>query len=111
MAGVSEDRFDPNGKMTRAMMVTVLGRRAGVDVSKYTKSSFTDVKAAWALPYIEWAKENKIVSGTSATTFSPDAPATREQMATFLFNYAKYAKLPNTQGMDQNAVDRFIDSL
>ena len=111
MSGVSEDRFDPNGKMTRAMMVTVLGRRAGADVSKYTKSSFKDVKAAWALPYIEWAKENKIVSGTSATTFSPDAPATREQMATFLFNYAKYAKLPNTQGMDQNAVDRFIDSL
>ena len=111
MAGVSDTRFDPNGSMTRAMFVTVLGRHAGADVAKYTKSSFSDVdikKLSWAYQYIEWAKDNKIVSGTSATTFAPNAPVTREQMMAIFYRYAQFKGI-NTEGVDVNSFNRFGD--
>lgn len=89
-AGTSTDTFSPNMGMTRGMFVTVLGRRAGVDNAMPASSSFTDVQLSdYFAPYVEWAKENGIVSGTSQTTFSPSMQITREQMATILYRYAE----------------------
>lgn len=76
--------------MTRGMFVTVLGRKAGTDIVRPAPTSFTDVKPSDCFaPYVEWAKENGIVSGTSETTFSPDQNITREQMATILYRSAE----------------------
>ena len=88
--GTAKDKFSPNMPMTRGMFVTVLARLANVDASSYKESSFKDVnKAAYYMPYIEWASKNGIASGISATTFAPDQAITREQMAVIMVNYAK----------------------
>lgn len=89
--GMTETRFQPQGKLTRAMFVTLLGRMAGVEAEARWETSFVDVKqGAYYGPYVAWAQENGIVEGTSQTTFSPNAEVTREQMATFLYRYAKF---------------------
>lgn len=76
--------------MTRGMFVTVLGRMAKVDTESYTSNSFSDVPtAAYYAPYISWANDESIVSGTGNGRFSPDTPITREQIAKMLFTYAQ----------------------
>ena len=87
MNGVGDGMFDPAGTLTRAQLVTILYRVAGepaVDV----KGVFTDVPAdAWYAKAVEWAAENEIVKGIGSNKFAPDAPITREQIATILFRY------------------------
>lgn len=87
MNGVSEDRFDPNGTLTRAMFVTILYRAAGEPgIAKY--SSFTDVaENQYYANAVAWASENGIVNGVSANKFAPDAAITREQMAAIVYRY------------------------
>lgn len=89
-SGTSDQTFSPNTAMSRGMMVTVLGRLAGADVSSYKTSSFTDVKKdSYYLPYIEWAYKKGIVNGVGNNQFAPDKAVTREEMAVILQNYAK----------------------
>lgn len=89
--GISDTEFGPYQSMSRAMFVTVLGRMSGVNADKYTNEKFTDVQSgSYYEGYVVWAAKNGIVQGTSDTTFSPDAPVTREQMAVFLYRYAQY---------------------
>lgn len=89
--GVSTTSFAPNDGMNRAMFVTVLGRMASVNDGAYSNRSFGDLqKNAYYEGFVVWAAENGIVQGTSDASFSPDAPVTREQMAVFLYRYAKY---------------------
>ena len=86
--GTSKTAFSPNAGMTRAMFVTVLGRMASVDASKYTTSKFSDVSSgSWYGGYVAWATEKGIVSGMGSGKFSPNASITREQMATILLKY------------------------
>ncbi len=88
MQGTSETTFVPNGITSRAMLVQVFFNIAG-DPGASDPSVFEDVADnAWYAQAINWAYANKITSGTSATTFSPNRPVTREQVATFLFNFA-----------------------
>lgn len=88
--GTSATKFSPNTPMTRAMFVTVLGRNAKADTSRYSFTSFADVQVStWYGPYVEWAHCNSIVHGTSGTKFAPDASITREQIATILYRYAE----------------------
>ena len=89
--GTSATTFAPNAAMTRGMFVTVLGNKAGLDTKEYPSSSFSDVKAGtWYAPYVEWAAQNGIVTGTGNGRFSPEQSVTREQMAVILYNYAKF---------------------
>ncbi|RFZ77388.1 LysM peptidoglycan-binding domain-containing protein [Lacrimispora amygdalina] len=89
MTGTSSTTFSPNGSMTRGMFVTALGRLADADVSGYTKSSFTDVKAnAYYMGYIEWGVKNNILVGIDGDKFDPDGLVTREQMAVIMDRYA-----------------------
>jgi uncharacterized repeat protein (TIGR02543 family) len=100
LSGTSETIFAPNTSMTRGMLVTALGRLAGVDVKAYTTNSFTDVKADSAfLPYIEWAYKKGVVQGTGNSRFAPDRAITREEIAVIFANYAKAIgyKLPVTR--------------
>lgn len=88
-AGTSKTTFGPTGNMTRSMFVSVLGRMAGVDTSKYKgKSTFSDVPAnAYYAPYVEWAAKHGITSGVGNGRFAPDEPITRQQMAAFFIRY------------------------
>jgi uncharacterized repeat protein (TIGR02543 family) len=89
--GTSATTFSPQMPMTRGMLVTVLGRLAGVDVSKYTASSFDDVATdQYYAAYVEWAKENGIVAGIGDNLFAPDADITRQDMAVILYRYAQF---------------------
>lgn len=89
LSGTSETTFAPNTAMTRGMLVTALGRLAGVDAKAYTTSSFTDVKADSAFcPYIEWAYKKGIVQGIGNQQFAPDRAITREEIAVIFANYA-----------------------
>ncbi len=83
--------FSPSDTMTRAMIVSVLHRIAGKPQTT-VNNPFKDLEAGqtWYHEAVLWAYENGIVTGTSATTFAPTGAVTREQMATFLFRFAKY---------------------
>ena len=88
MSGTSATTIAPDGVTTRAQLVTMLYAQAGSP--KTTKAgSFTDLTESWYVDAVNWAAEKGVVSGTSATTFSPNAAITRQDMATILYNYAK----------------------
>ncbi len=107
-SGVGNGNFDPKGTMTREMFVTVLGRFAGIDVSKYTGSSFSDVKAGrWSAPYIQWAAKNGIVSGYSDSTFRGTKGITRQEMCSIVKRYIDRYSVTLEQ---VNAEKSFTDS-
>ena len=88
--GVGEAHFDPEGQVSRAMLVTVLYRLAGEPEVDF-KTCFLDVKKGqWYSEAVIWAYEEGITMGTDAAHFSPDAAVTREQTATFLCRYAQW---------------------
>lgn len=84
-SGTSANTFSPNASCTRAQMVTFLWQANGSP--KATKANpFTDVSTnAYYYDAVLWAAEKGITSGTTATTFSPDATLTRGQAVTFLW--------------------------
>ena len=89
--GTSTSTFSPNADITRAMLVTALGRLAGIDPAAYPSSNqFTDVSAAaYYAPYVEWAASNGIIKEAAEQTFAPNAAITREQLAAMMHQYAK----------------------
>ena len=94
MNGIASDRFDPEGSMTRAMLVTVLWRYAGSP--KEGTNRFTDVaNGQWYTEAVAWAAENGVVNGVGNNRFDPEGKITREQMAAILY---RYAKQPQTNG-------------
>ena len=83
--GIGENLFGAKLPCTRAQIVTFLWRAAGSPEPK-GMSGFVDVSAdAYYAKAVAWAVEEGIVSGTSATTFSPDAVCTRAQSVAFLY--------------------------
>lgn len=87
--GTSATTFSPDSPCTRAQMATFLWRAAGSPEPVSKTCIFTDVPAdAYYAKAVQWAYEQKITVGTSATTFSPDETCTRAQMATFLCRVA-----------------------
>ena len=81
--------FEPEGKMSRAMLVTVLYRMAKPESVESTHN-FKDVaKGQWYSDAVAWAAANGIVSGISATEFAPDSDISREQMALIIYRFAK----------------------
>lgn len=84
------DQFLPNAKLTRAMMATTLYRLAG-QPEVTAENPFRDVAVdSWYTDAVLWAAENGVTTGTTADTFSPNAPLTREQMAAFFYRFAQY---------------------
>ena len=86
--GTSASTFSPNASCTRAQMVTFLWRAHGSP--KATGANpFTDVSTSdYYYDAVLWAVANGVTNGTSATTFSPDAPVTRAQAVTFQWRAA-----------------------
>ncbi len=88
--GVTETTFDPNGLLTRAMLVTVLWRAEGKPQVNYAMP-FNDVdEESYFAEAVRWAASEGIVNGYSETEFAPDQNITREQIAAIMFRYAKY---------------------
>ena len=107
-AGTSAKTFDPEVKMTRGMLVTVLGRLAGVDASKYTTAYFEDVsKSAYYFGYIEWARQNNIVSGTDTYIFEPDRAITRQEICKIMVTFSDYMNITLTKNF---AAKKFADA-
>lgn len=88
-SGTSETTFSPNGDCTRAEAITFLWRAAGSPVSENRSMNFVDVPSdAYYFDAVLWAIENGITSGTSETTFSPNANCTRADVVVFLWRIA-----------------------
>lgn len=81
--GKAPGKFDPDGIMTRAEMVTVLWRALG-SPEPTKPASFTDLTQDWYKDAIAWAEENKVVDGVAEGKFAPSATVTREQVVTVL---------------------------
>lgn len=89
MNGVGGGRFEPDGQLTRAQLVTVLYRAAGEPDTGKQVNPFTDVPDdTWYTKAVIWAANNGIVNGVAKNTFAPDDSITREQIAAMLYRYA-----------------------
>lgn len=109
--GTDYNKFAPDTTMTRDMFVTVLGRLAGVDVSRFKTSSYSDVPinatTSWYAPYVEWATQMGIVEGYGDGTFGPDNKITHQQMYQLMYKYTIFVKnkKTNISGTSINASD------
>ena len=87
--GVALDRFDPDGTMTRAMLITVLYRLEGAPAI-LPETGFTDVPSnEWYSHAVAWGKLRGIIGGVGGGRFAPEDEVTREQAATILFRYTQ----------------------
>lgn len=98
--GTGSDTFSPNAGMTRAMFATVIGRlyeRSYGEIKTSDTHAFTDCNYGdYYGKYVDWAAENKIISGYGNGRFNPDDLITREQMAAILYRFVKFLGfLPN----------------
>lgn len=85
--GLTATTFGPDVTVSRGQVATFLYRAASASKPN-TFNPFTDVKTtAYNYDAILWAYDNRITTGTSDTTFSPDASCTRAQIVTFLYRY------------------------
>ena len=100
MSGVSENQFDPSGKLTRAMLVQMLYNMESRPACD-TENAFIDVPVGqWYTDAVIWANDAKIVSGMGEGLFAPNMEITREQMVAMLYNYAKYKGYDVTASAD-----------
>lgn len=101
MAGVSANRFDPKGTVTRAMVAQVLYAREGKPAVSGA-AAISDVPAnAWFHDAMQWAKAQGVIAGYPDGRMEPNAPVTREQLAVILHSYAqkKDMDLSKTAGL------------
>jgi len=91
-SGVGDNRFSPQGSMTRAMFVTVLWNLEGKPgVSGNSVPLFDDVsEGLWFYEAVMWAAENGIVGGVGNNRFAPQNSVSRQEMAVMLVNYAQH---------------------
>lgn len=100
--GTSPSTYGPTLEVTRAQMAVFLWRFAG-EPEPFGPHPFTDVPAnAWYEKAVAWLVERGITSGTSPTTYSPDAVVTRAQMATFLWRFAGRPMVGDSASFERN---------
>ena len=87
MSGTSDTTFAPFAVATRAQIVQILYNLAG-EPAVTGETPFTDLTSDWYQNAVLWAYQTGVVAGTSATTFAPEKPVTREQIAVILMGYA-----------------------
>ena len=108
--GTTPTTFSPNNKVTRAQMAVFLHRNAG-EPAPAGQQNFTDVPTtSYANTAISWLVEAGITTGTTPTTFSPQANVTRAEMAVFLWRYnCPDPNLGNVTTLAGNGVGGFVD--
>ncbi len=103
--GTGDNKFTPDGNMTRGMLVTVLYRLAYEPDA--VNADFGDVAAnAYYSDAVAWAESQGVVKGYSNNAFGPEDDVTREQLATILYRYAEKNGYPTDQ---QNTTGTFTD--
>ena len=96
MSGIGNDLFGPKLTTTRAQIVQILYNLEGEPKVSGT-TPFTDLTQDWYQDAVLWAYQTGVVAGTSSTTFEPDLPVTREQIAVILMEYVtRVLKLERT---------------
>ena len=96
MSGIGNDLFGPKLTTTRAQIVQILYNLEGEPKVSGT-TPFTDLTNDWYQDAVLWAYQTGVVAGTSSTTFEPDRPVTREQIAVILMEYVtRVLKLERT---------------
>ncbi len=96
MSGIGNNLFGPKLTTTRAQIVQILYNLEGEPKVSGT-TPFTDLTQDWYQDAILWAYQTGVVAGTSSTTFEPDLPVTREQIAVILMEYmTRVLKLERT---------------
>ena len=96
MSGIGNDLFGPKLTTTRAQIVQILYNLEG-EPKVSGKTPFTDLTNDWYQDAVLWAYQTGVVAGTSSTTFEPDLPVTREQIAVILMEYmTRVLKLERT---------------
>ncbi len=106
--GTTNKTFDPNGIITRAMLVTVLYRAEGnPEVTGTVTFEDVDAKAYYAEAVV-WGQQNGIIKGYSETEFAPDQNIIREQIAAIIHRYAKYKGIDTTDKEGTNILS-YID--
>ena len=95
MNGTTATTFDPNGAMTRGMLVTVLYRINGSEpVSNQERQCFTDISGAYYTDAVAWAYSNGIVKGVTDTAFMPNRVVTRQEAVTIFYRYCVDGSMP-----------------
>ncbi len=105
--GKADGSFAPDELMTRGMLVTVLGKYCYGDTSLTYDFADVDQNQYYA-PYVAWAAHKGIVKGKTDTTFAPDDPITKEQLAVILNNYLNFLG-KNIPTQNENAI--FADAM
>ena len=96
MSGIGNNLFGPKLTTTRAQIVQILYNLEGEPKVSGT-TPFTDLTQDWYQDAVRWAYQTGVVAGTSSTTFEPDRPVTREQIAVILMEYVtRVLKLERT---------------
>ncbi len=109
MKGVANKEFDPNGNVTRAMLVTILYRNENEPDVDDLDNPFDDVKKRqWYTDAVIWAADNEIVKGMTEDTFEPDTMITREQIATILYRYAEFKEV-DVEEFEDTSLKEFAD--
>jgi hypothetical protein len=109
--GVSATIFNPDGKCTRAEVVTFLWRAAGSPDPTTTENPFDDVKEAdFFYKAVLWANENNITNGLSKTTFGPLVECNRAQVVTFLWRAQKSPASTATVTFTDVKADQFYST-
>ena len=100
MAGISADRFNPTGTVTRGTITQVLYAMEGKPkVSK--AAGFKDVTSGkWYADSVNWAASIGIVAGYSKDKFGPNDPITRQQMVAIMYQFSKYKKYDVSDSSD-----------
>ncbi len=107
MVGISNTKFDPDGKVTRAQLVTILWRMEGSPVVNYLMT-FEDVPTeSWYAEAVRWATAEKLVLGYNNLKFGSDDSVTRQDMVTILYRYLKYKGVTPT---GEKAITGFADA-
>jgi len=99
MNGISDQLFAPETPVTRGMAVTVLHRLEGAPAAAGT-ASFSDVSTGqWYCDAVAWAQNTEVSDGYGNGNFGPDDTVTREQLAVFLWRYARYKGMEIADGI------------
>ena len=107
LRGVSDSEFAPEATFSRAMIAAVLHRLAGSpDFSwSYPFKDVSDI--TWYAGPVAWAHQNQLIGGMTETTYAPENPITREQLAVMLMRYAAYCGYDTTTTV---ALNRYADA-